>query len=82
MPSAFRVLRKPVPTRVGTDADLFDVRLDKPQEFIQVTGSRGEDISRILILNFGDRLAYIVSDNTITVGQGFQMILHVWMVVR
>ena len=56
--------------------DLFDVRLDKPQEFIQVARRGGQDICGVVIVRFVNRFAYVISDDCVTVRQLFQVILN------
>lgn len=62
--------------------DLFDVRLDKPQEFIQVARRGGQDICGVVIFRFANRFAYVISDDCVTVSQFFQVILNVVDVQR
>lgn len=62
--------------------DLFDVRLDKPQEFIRVARRGGQDICGVVIFRFANRFAYVISDDCVTVSQFFQVILNVVDVQR
>jgi hypothetical protein len=55
---------------------LLDVRLNEPQEFIQIAGSGGEDVRGVFVFGFTDRFTYVVGDNRISVRQLFQVILN------
>lgn len=59
-----------------SEMDLFDIRFDKPQEFIQVAGSGGQDICGVVIFRFANRFAHVVGNNRVTVSQLFQVILN------
>lgn len=57
--------------------DLFDVRFDKLQEFIQVVRCGGQDICGVVIFCFVNCFVYVISDDCVMVSQFFQVILNV-----
>lgn len=69
-------LRRRRPRWAGGKA-LLDVGFNEPQEFIQIAGSRGEDICSVFVFCFVDRLTHIVRHYRVAVSRGFQVILNV-----
>ncbi|WP_376712495.1 hypothetical protein, partial [Acinetobacter baumannii] len=61
-------LRRRRPRWAGGKA-LLDVGFNEPQEFIQIAGSRGEDICSVFVFCFVDRLTRIVRHYRVAVSQ-------------